>query len=271
MNDDAMAKDGFEGYEDRVEGDDQSHGGGVIKGMTVRFTNEGTWINRDEDEVPHDLELVVVDVARAAQKFINHVRVETRILEPGEKFPDITQLNQRVPRSEWSDGPDGKPRGPWQAQDVLYLLNLETMDRFTFPTGTVGGQIAVRELVDKTKWMRKLRGTHVYPIIRLSDTFMPTRFGGRQRPHFEIKRWVLFGPDEKALPAPLGSNTALDSTQTAPEQPRTVEPPTLSEAMNDELPSFDEREDRGAGSPRTPEQREQRRVTKRGITKIARK
>ena len=76
------------------------------------------------------------------------------------------------------------------------------MDRYTFPTGTVGGQIAVRELVDKTKWMRKLRGANVYPVTTLSDTFMPTRFGGRQRPHFEIKRWISFGPDEKALSDP---------------------------------------------------------------------
>src|SRR6516162_5125008 len=31
---------------------------------------------------------------------------------------------------------------------------------------------------------------------------MNTRFGGRQRPHFLIKRWVNLGPDEKVLPAP---------------------------------------------------------------------
>jgi hypothetical protein len=206
------------------------------------------------------------------QKWIDHRPVETHILEPGERFPDIEELNQDAPRSEWSDGPDGKPRGRWQAQHVVYLLNLKTMDRFTFPTGTVDGQAAVRDLVDKIKWTRKLRGAYVYPIIRLSDTFMPTRFGGRQRPHLEIKRWVSFAPDEKALPAPLGSNTAVEhSTQKVPEQPRSVEPLTLSEAMNDEIPSLDEREDKGAGSPRTPEQRAQRRVTKRGVTKIAQK
>jgi hypothetical protein len=269
MSNNELSKDGFEGYEDRVEGDDQPHGGGVIKGTAIRFTNEATWTNRDEDELPDDLELVVVDVARVVQKWINRLPVETRVLEPGEKLPDIEELNQVAPRSEWSDGPDGKKRGPWQAQHVLYLLNLETMDRFTFPTGTVGGQIAVSELVDKTRWMRKLRGAHVYPIIRLSDTFMPTAFGGRQRPYFEIKRWVSFGRDE-ALSAPLGSNAAIeDAAQKAPELPRTVGPPTLSEEMNDEIPSFDERKDKSAGSSSALEQGERRRVTKRGVTKIA--
>ena len=272
MRDDEVTKDGFEGYEDRVEGDDQPHGGGVIKGTAIRFTNEATWTNRDQDELPDDLELVVVEVARVVQKWINRLPVETRILEPREKFPDIEELNQNAPRSEWSDGPDGKSCGPWQAQRVVYLLDLKTMDRFTFPTGTHGGQAAVRDLVDKIKWMRKLRGAYVYPIIRLSDAFMPTRFGGRQGPHFEIKRWVSFAPDEKALPAPLGSNTAIEhSTQKAPEQPRSVEPLTLSEAMNDEIPSFDDGEDKSAGSPRTPEQRARRRVTKRGVAEIAQK
>ena len=264
MSLDEKSKDGFEGYEDRIEGDDQSHGGGIIKGTGIRFTNEATWTDRDEEELPDDLELVVVEVARVVQKWINRQPVETRILEPGEKFPDIEQLNQDAQRSEWANGPDGKPRGPWQAQHIAYLLNPETMDRFTFPTGTVGGQIAVREVVDKTKWMRKLRGARVYPIIRLSDTFMPTAFGGRQRPHFEIERWVSFGPDEKALAAPPGSNTAIESAAQNAEQPRNVAKPTLSEEMNDEIPSFDERAD-----DRAADQHGQRRVTKRGVTKIA--
>jgi hypothetical protein len=158
MSNDELSKDGFEGYEDRIEGNDQPHGGGVIKGTAIRFTNEATWTDRNEEELPQDLELVAVDVARVVQKWIDQLPVETRFLEPGEKFPDIEELNQIAPRNEWSDGPDGKQRGPWQAQYVLYLLDLETMSRFTFPTGTVGGQIAVRELVDKTKWMRRRTG-----------------------------------------------------------------------------------------------------------------
>ena len=265
MSSDELSKDGFEGYEDRVEGDEQPHGGGIIKGTAIRFTNQATYTDRDEEELPSGLELVAVDVTRVVQKWIDQRPVETRILEPHEKFPNIGELNQNAPPSECSDGPDGKRRGPYQAQYVLYLLNLATMDRYTFPTGTVGGQIAVREVVDKTKWMRKLRGANVYPVVALSDTFMPTRFGGRQRPHFEIKRWVSFGPDERALSAP-GPNKPIEGGAQNVEQPRTVAKPTLSEEINDEIPSFDGRED-----DRAAEQHEQRRVTKGGVTKIGRK
>jgi hypothetical protein len=171
--------DGFEGYEDRIEGDDRPQGGGVIQGAVVKFTNEVTWVTRDGAELTPDLELVAVDVARVVQKWRDQQPVETRILEPGEKFPDLEELNNKTPRSEWTEGPDGKPRGPWQAQHIVYLLNPATVDKYSFPTGTTGGAIAVRELVDKTNWMRRYRGGHVYPVVSLSDTFMNTKFGGR--------------------------------------------------------------------------------------------
>lgn len=186
MNTDVMttvrAADGFEGYEDRIEGDDQQQGGGVIHGAVVKFTNEACWATRDGVELPPDLELAVVDIGRVVQKWADQRPVETIILEPGQKFPDLKELNAKVPREEWTEGPDGNPRGPWQAQHIVYLLDLATMDRYSFPTGTTGGAICVRDLVDKTKWMRRFRGQHVFPVIVLSDAHMRTRLatdGGR--------------------------------------------------------------------------------------------
>ena len=77
------------------------------------------------------------------------------------------------------------------------------MDKYTFRTGTVGGGIAARDLVDKVKWMRRIRGDKVCAVVTLSNIFMNTRFSGRQRPHFVVKRWVR-------LPAPTPSLTAGD-------------------------------------------------------------
>jgi hypothetical protein len=235
-----MKTDGFEGYEDQVDGT-ESASRGVIQGAMLRFTNEAKWTTRDDEELPPDLELVAVDIARIVQKWLGEKPVETRILNPGEKFPDIDALNEQAPRSEWTEGPDGKLRGPWQAQHVVYLLNIDTMDRYSFPTGTVGGSIAVRELVDKTKWMRKFRGDQVYPVVALSDTFMNTRFGGRQRPAFIIKRWVGLG-GEKALPS---IQATLDKFAAGPAEPTaklpappTIEPPSLAEELDDEIPDL---------------------------------
>lgn len=221
---DAPRLDGFEGYEDAVEGDQQESSARVIQGALLRFPNEATWETGDGEKMPPELELIAIDIARVVQKWKDGMPVETIILVAGQKFPDIGKLNETVPKKEWVDGPDGKPRGPWQAQHIVYLLDPKTMNKYSWPTGTVGGAIAVSDLVDKTKWMRRFRGQNIFPIVTLSDVFMNTRFGGRQRPHFDIRRWVTLGDDGRALPEP--------------EQPKLVEvkPPSAKEVTKDDVP-----------------------------------
>jgi hypothetical protein len=164
------------------------------------------------------------------QKWKDGNPVETIIMAPGQKFPDVEKLNAEVPQSEWEEGPDGKPRGPWQRQHVAYLLDPQDMGRYSWPTGTIGGAIAIGDLVERTNYMRRYRGLHVYPVITLADKFMNTRWGGRQRPHLNIVRFVSLGGG--------GGGEALP----APEQPKLpdqgaqeVNPPTAKEVTGDEI------------------------------------
>jgi hypothetical protein len=150
--------DNFAGWDDGVEGDDRPEGAGIIQGNLDKFANEGDWETRDGEKIDTNVERVAVNVIRVVQKWCDQQPVETKILEPHQKFPDLEELNEKTPREEWVEGPDGQMRGPWQAQHILYTVDLTTMDKFTFPTGTVGGKIAIRELRDKIVWMRRLRG-----------------------------------------------------------------------------------------------------------------
>jgi len=210
--------DGFAGYEDGIEGHDRPANAGLIQGTLLKFSNGGAWVTRDDDEIGSDVKLIAVDVQRVAQKWHDGQPIETRILEPGEKFPDLDALNADVPQSEWVVGPTGDKRGPWQAQHILYLLDPMTMDKFTFPTGTVGGRIAISELRDKLVWMRKTRGDNIFAVVTLADKHMNTRFGGRQRPHFNIVKWTRLGGDGgeeiAALPspAPAAQEPALEDS-----------------------------------------------------------
>jgi len=142
--------------------------------------------------------------------------------------------------------PDGKPQGPWSCQWVIYLIDPSTLDKFSFPTNTTGGHIAVGDISDRIKNMRRFRGEHVYPVITLSDAFMNTRFGGRQRPHFEVKRWVKLDGERgevEALPPPPQQTTALSLSE--------VKEPSLKEEMADEIPFNDPTPDLGkAESPK---------------------
>src|SRR5262249_55004096 len=115
----------------------------------------------------------------------------TRVVPPGEKFRDMKKLNEETPRSEWVEGPNGEPKGPWEIQHYLYLQD-KLMKRYTWVTATVGGNIAVAELVQQIKDARKAYGPNAYAVVQLSDTFMPTRFGKRQRPHLIVVRFTRF-------------------------------------------------------------------------------
>lgn len=119
------------------------------------------------------------------------------------------------------------------AQHIVYLLNIDTMDRYSIPTGTVGGGIAVRELVDRTKWMRRLRGDGAYPVIKLTSVHMNTRFGGRDRPFFQIVKWIKLGGD-----AALAASVQQGAIEAPSTKAQNVVEPTMSEILDDELPDF---------------------------------
>jgi hypothetical protein len=236
--------DGFTGFEDGVEGDDRPQGGSLIQGRILKFTNEYSWVTSDGEELSPTLELVAADIIRLVQKWIEQKPVDVIVIPPGQKFPDVAAMNEKAPRSEWRKDLNGKDVGPWQIQYLVYLLDLQTLDRYTYPTATTGGGVAVRELAVKTKWMRRFRGPNVNATVTLSDTFMKNRFGGRQRPHFIIKKWVgLDGegtlPASKPLALEGGAAEKPTEKPTAPPiQPgiHEVKEPTLSEELNDEIP-----------------------------------
>jgi hypothetical protein len=240
----ALELDGFAGFEDGVEGEQEQSGERTIIGERVKFTNAEVWVDTQGNTMPAGLELVAVNVGRIVQKWSTDNRPLDRItLAPGQKFLDIGKLNKEAPQNEWREGPDGKLQGPWQAQHVLYLANMSTLDRFSFPTSTTGGHRAVTELVDKINWMRRFRGARVYPVVRLSKCFMPTRYGGRQRPHFEIAKWITFGDGGESLPATEAPK--LESRQSPAESSNTttqnagvkeVKEPTLAEETKDGIP-----------------------------------
>jgi hypothetical protein len=225
------AVDGFEGYEGATEGEQERGGGQVIKGTIIKFTNEATWVLPDEDEVDAMHEFIATDIVRVVQRWHDARPAETIVIGPHQKFPDVAKMNDAVPREEWVEGKDGKLRGPWQAQHVVHLLDPVTMNRFSFPTGTIGGSIACRDLTDKVTWMRRFRGPGIFAVVCLRDVFMNTRHGGRQRPHFEIQRWVRLGDGGGEPLAISGPTGPLPEDKTA----ETVTVPTAKEVTGDEV------------------------------------
>src|SRR5262249_1156044 len=130
-------------------------GARLLKYVTDHFcTREGETIGPER-------ELVALDLKKIVQKFVGKQLVDSIIVPDGEKAPDIDQMNEKTPREEWGTGLDGKPQGPYSLVLVLKLLDPISMDRFAFITSSKGGAIAIGDLADKTKIMRRFRGPGV--------------------------------------------------------------------------------------------------------------
>jgi hypothetical protein len=235
-NDVAVKKaldDGFSGYSDEVEGAD---GHSSDRGIPIiKYTNEAKWLF-GEELLPPDREYMVGKIGREMVKWIDGLPgEESYTLEPGQPFPDVAELNETVPKEEWHEDPSGRMVGPWVAQHVGYLLDVADMSKFRFPTSTVGGAICISAIVQKTNDKRRFE-PGAFPVVRLSNTYMKTRFGGRQRPHFEVVRWISFDDGAPVtLPSP-STQPQLDNFAEKAKGARIVAEPTLKQEMGDEVP-----------------------------------
>jgi hypothetical protein len=196
--------DGFDTFEDAVEGEEERVSG-LMQGDRIKFTNTAEWVlARDDTKLAPDLELLVWDILRVVQKWPVEPGppLEERVLGPGEKIPDLNKLNAEAPQSEWREGPNGQMQGPYQFQFLVYLFHEATAARYTWASGTIGAKICLRDLTERLHFMRQYQGAKVHAVVTLTNVFMPTRFGGRQRPAFNYKRWIRIGGGEQvALPA----------------------------------------------------------------------
>ncbi len=146
----ARALDNFADFDVSTEGDDDGRSsGGLLVGTRLRFTNEWKWLTTNEEDCSGRI-LLASNVKRVEIKWSRESGgppVDSRELKPGEKFRDMEALNETCPRTEWRTDFNGQPKGPWEIQHVLEFADLATMERFSWPTSTIGGSIAVSELI----------------------------------------------------------------------------------------------------------------------------
>jgi hypothetical protein len=189
----------------------------VIAGALLKFV-DGAW-SESGITMPKGTKLLALSTNTILQRWQGGRVVETITTKP---LPDPAELSAQI--KEWELGPDGTPRAPWVLTFVTYLLNPATCEMFTLANSTIGARIATQTLADRVAWMRKLRGNNVVPEVELSAKPMKTRFGVKQRPEFKIIGWHLLGGNETA-PKQIASPGLTK-----------VEPPSLREELDDELP-----------------------------------
>jgi len=244
--------DGFSGYTSECEGDDDVNtSGSVIQGAKLNFLDPH-WYNAVTEQIMTGTALIAIDMARVVNKWGHDNKpLITRILAPGEKFPDFAKLNAECDKSEWLEK-FGKLVGPWSGQHLLYFVDdLVRLNRYTWPSPltTVGSAICVEELVNQIALVRKFRGPNVYPVTVLGHTNFKTGFGLRQRPYLlTIPNWVTYSDSQTSLPPAAGNQTggalppaggnpgvAPPATGATPAGTQPVSKPTAKEVTDDEI------------------------------------
>ena len=187
---------------------------------------DGRW-SADDLRLPDAL--LVAGYTRGLQCWKNGELLD-ELDERDGPLPDLGELNDQIPQTEWDTGLDGNPRPPWALVYVVYLVDPETAETYTFINSTFGARIAYERLVDKLEMMRRLRGANVTAIVKPDCRPMKTKkVGLKLRPEFTIIDWRTIDGGGGNLPAQLPSPAA-----TAVDKP--AEPVTVEEELNDKLP-----------------------------------
>jgi hypothetical protein len=181
----------------------------VIQGDLLKCV-DGNWTVNGAAAPKQLLALATITVL---QLWKSQTPVRTLVKGRDNPWPNLDDLNAEIPQEEWEVGLDGNLRPPWQRQFIVYLLDPDTAANYTFANGTAGARNAVQDLKDAIKWQRALRGDRVVPLVELSKKPMKTKFGTKQRPHFQVVEWrnldLGFSPgssSQQQLPPPPNGN-----------------------------------------------------------------
>jgi len=134
------------------------------------------------------------------------------------------------------DRAHGEPQEPYKLWHAIYLLNPVDATVFSFLNCTVGISICAGRLESSLRAMQMMRGANAFPVCKLGDAPLKTRFGMKRRPHLEIVEWRTFGGATISAPP-----TPPKLTHGAGERPATGFDPArvkagLDAALNDEIP-----------------------------------
>jgi hypothetical protein len=168
---------------------------------------DGRW---SADDLPTPGALIVTGFTRGLQCWKDGELLD-ELDERDGPLPDVGELNDQIPREERSLGLNGEPEPPWRIVYVVYLVDPETAELYTFINSAWGAQIAYERLTDKLERMTRLRGAGVTAIVKPDCRPMKTKVGPKLRPEFTILEWRDLGGADKQpaqLPPPTDKDPA---------------------------------------------------------------
>src|SRR5262245_15877838 len=175
----------------------------VLRGTLLKFSDWNWLRGKEASPIEKGTKLVALGAAAAWVRWAGGKPVEYRMRQAGKPLPDREELGN-TDATAWEVGPDGKtPRDPWQSTRLVYLVDPDTAEAFTFSTSSWGGREAVTNLGDS---IARMRSAHpkALPVVSLEAAAMHTRYGRKSKPVFKIVDWKAVGSGvwDAQLPSP---------------------------------------------------------------------
>jgi type II secretory pathway pseudopilin PulG len=164
----------------------------VIRGSILTFS-DWHWHIRGDSAHIDGRKLVAIGTQALWQKWENGKPAEHILREPDKQLPERDELGD-TDATAWETGPGGAPKDPWSNTRLVYLLDPETAELFTFSTSSWGGRSAVSELGDQIMRMRCGKPDAV-PLVELCASPMVTKFGRKSKPHLKVINWRNTGAE----------------------------------------------------------------------------
>ena len=118
------------------------------------------------------------------------------------------------------------PKTPGRTLRLVYLVDPDTAEAYTYSTSSWGGRAAVIELGDQ---IARMRTTYpdAAPIVELRAVEMPNRFGRKSKPALKVVGWKNANarptetakPVERIRPIITSGRQALASPEPPPSAP----------------------------------------------------
>jgi hypothetical protein len=225
-------------------------GGGLkqrlLRGTLLKWNEVDGYLDRDGVQ-PLEGPYLLWGMEDGYQRWKDQTLVDEIIDKP---LPDLEELNDAIPKSEWEPGLDGHPRPPYSHQYAVYLLYPNDAQFFTLMNSTVGMKMLYESVDERWGVMRHLRGADVIAVVSLATRpFRTKKWGLKYRPDLKILEWRkpgggggdrLAGPvaptpqlppassapsAQASAPTPAPMPGASTSPHALPPPPRSTNPP----------------------------------------------
>ena len=125
----------------------------TIRGHLLKFGDWRWTLGKEATAVDNGTRLIALATVAMWVRWEDGKPVEHIVRRPGERLPEREKLSH-TDEEEWETGPGGEPKDPWANTRLVYLVDPDTAEAYTFSTSSWGGRDAVIELGDTIARMR---------------------------------------------------------------------------------------------------------------------